>query len=268
MSSLWKIVLTFVAALLLISGLVSCAKAPEPALTPEVIVLRFACDTSAAAPYSLGQEWYMAEVEKRTDGRVEFERYWAQSLAPSSEQLDAVSTGIADITALVVGYWPGKLPLSNVATMPGLNWDLWPVLKAAHDLYELPEIKAEYDKLNIVVPALVGTSNYRILSKEPIQGLDDLKGKKSRVMGLQAELFKALGGVPVSMAAPEVFDALDRGTLDAVYAPPSFITAFGFHEVAKYYSNLGVGSGGAWAMAVNMHIIPKPEKTQGKNSNS
>jgi TRAP-type C4-dicarboxylate transport system substrate-binding protein len=90
-----------------------------------------------------------------------------------------------------------------------------------------------------------------------VNRLEDLKGKKIRSLGLQAELLKALGGVPVAIVAPEVFDALDRGTLDGAAAPPSFITAFGFQNAAKHYSNLGLGVGGAWPMAMNLNTWKK-----------
>lgn len=221
------------------------------------IVLKFASDTPAPASYSVGQEWFLAEVEKRSNGRIKFERYWAESLMPGREHLDATAAGIADISALISAYWPGRVPLSNVTSLPGLSWDLWPTLKAGLEFYRLPEIEAEWTKLNLKVVTVIGTSNYRILSRAPMNKLDELRGKKVRSLGLQAELLKALGGVPVAIVAPEVFDALDRGTLDGAAAPPSFITAFGFHNAAKYYSNLGLGVGGAWPIAMNMNSWKK-----------
>lgn len=243
--------LFLVVAMVLMMGLVGHSEAQKP------IVLKFASDTPPQAFYSLGQEWFLAEVEKRTNGRVKFERYWSESLSPGREQLDATSTGVADFAALISAYWPGRVPLSNVSSMPGLSWDLWPTLKAGLEFYRVPEIEAEWTKLNLKVVSIIGTSNYRILSRTPVHTLDDLKGKKIRSLGLQAELLKALGGVPVGIVAPEVFDALDRGTLDGVAAPPSFITAFGFHNAAKYYSNLGLGVGGAWPLAMNLNTWNK-----------
>lgn len=234
-------------------ALVSWAPSSSDAQTSaKPIVLKFSSDTAAQAFYSVGQEWFLAEVEKRSNGRVKFERYWSESLAPGREQLDATSTGVADLAAVISGYWPGKVPLSNVCTLPGLSWDLWPALKAGLEFFNVPEVEAEWTKLNLKVVSIIGTSNYRIMSRMPIQKLDDLKGKKIRSLGLQAELLKALGGVPIGIVAPEVFDALDRGTLDGVAAPPSFVTAFGFHNAAKYYSNLGLGVGGAWPIAMNL----------------
>jgi len=224
----------------------------EAQTSAKPIILKFACDTVATAPYSLGQEWFLAEVEKRSQGRVKFERYWSESLCPSREQQDATSKGMADFAAVIQSYWPGKFPLSNVCSMPGIGVDLWPPLKAGQEFFKLPEIESEWTKLNLKAISMIGTSNYRILSKMEIHNLDDLKGKKIRSLGLQAELLKAIGGVPTGIVAPEVFDALDRGTLDGVAAPPSFITAFGFQNAAKYYSTLGLGPGGAWPMAMNL----------------
>ncbi len=216
------------------------------------IVFKFACDNPEPTPYSQGQDWFLKEVEKRSEGRIKFQRFWSGSLAPSSALMDGVSTGVVDIAALVSGYWPAKVPLSTVCTMPGLNWDLWVGLRAGQDFFRLPALEEEWNRLNLKVVSVISTSNYQILSTEPIQGLSDFKGKKIRCMGLQAELMKALGGVPVGIVAPEIFDALDRGTIDGVAAPPSFVTAFAFHQAAKNYSNLGLGTGGAWPLAMNL----------------
>jgi TRAP-type C4-dicarboxylate transport system substrate-binding protein len=141
--------------------------------------------------------------------------------------------------------------------MPGLSWDLWPALKAGLEFLRLPEIEAEWGKLNLKPVTAIGTANYRILTRMPIHRIEDLKGKKIRSLGLQAELLKALGGVPVGIVASEVFDALSRGTVDGAAAPPSFIIVFGFQNAAKYYSNLALGVGGAWPMAMNLNTWKK-----------
>jgi len=73
-------------------------------------------------------------------------------------------------------------------------------------------------------------------TRKPINKLEDLKGMKIRVpeMPARVALWKALGASPTPLAFPEVFTALQLGTIDGQENPIGLIYSAKFHEVVKY----------------------------------
>jgi TRAP-type transport system periplasmic protein len=75
-------------------------------------------------------------------------------------------------------------------------------------------------------------------SKRPITRPDDLKGIKIRTTPNPAHVaaFQALGASPAPLAFPEVYLALQNGTVDAQENPINLIYASKFFEVQKHLS--------------------------------
>ncbi len=75
-------------------------------------------------------------------------------------------------------------------------------------------------------------------SKREIKSMQDLKDIKIRVQEnpIQLDIWKALGTKPTPMAYPELFTALQQGTVDAQENPNGQIAASKFYEVQKYLS--------------------------------
>lgn len=80
------------------------------------------------------------------------------------------------------------------------------------------------------------TSNTR-----PVVKPEDLKGQKIRMAELKMRIdtFKLLGANPVPMAFPELFTALQQGTVDGQENPLAIIDSAKFYEVQKYLSLSG-----------------------------
>jgi TRAP-type C4-dicarboxylate transport system substrate-binding protein len=81
-----------------------------------------------------------------------------------------------------------------------------------------------------------------------------LKGKKIRALGLMNKAMKMLGATPVAMPLPEVYEALERGTIDAVTGLPyHLVVSFKLQEAAKNLLNPGLGcyASGGYFMNLN-----------------
>ena len=78
-------------------------------------------------------------------------------------------------------------------------------------------------------------------SKRAVNGPDDLKGLKMRTMEnpVHVAAYKGFGIVPTPMAFPEVFTALQQGTVDGQENPLSVIMAAKFDQVQKYLTLTG-----------------------------
>ena len=77
---------------------------------------------------------------------------------------------------------------------------------------------------------------------KPIKTLEDLKGLKVLARGgVNGEVIKAMGCIPVTMPVPEVYSALERGLLDVAPMNWEGTMAFKWFEVTKYRTVLPKG---------------------------
>lgn len=65
----------------------------------------------------LSEQWGK-EIEKRTNGRVKVTYFPGSILTPPTQTYDSVVKGIADIGQSLVGYSPGRFPLTEVLALP------------------------------------------------------------------------------------------------------------------------------------------------------
>src|SRR5262245_51576225 len=71
-------------------------------------------------PWKLFQEWAQT-VEKRTNGRVQFELTSLPELSlGGSETIRVVKTGVVDVAEVYGGYVAGELPMVEILEMPGI----------------------------------------------------------------------------------------------------------------------------------------------------
>jgi TRAP-type C4-dicarboxylate transport system substrate-binding protein len=191
-----------------------------------------------------GSEFFMERAEELAEGAVTFEHYPAEQLAAAPDLLDAAQEGIADIAYVGVAY-VNDLPLSNVGTLPGSFTDPVKGTEAYWNLIQDRLLEEEY--LPQEVRPLYATllPPYNIATQDvKVETLDDLKGMTMRSSGgTMSRTLKALGGTPVEMPAPEVYQAMSRGTVDTWVGPPSSMPPYDLHEIVKYgTTNLNLGS--------------------------
>jgi len=77
-----------------------------------------------------------------------------------------------------------------------------------------------------------------IRSTKPVKSLEDIKGMKIRMSGqTQGKLLKDLGAAQIAMSGQEIYQALQKGVIDAAeFCSPSCDWGMGFAEVTKYWA--------------------------------
>lgn len=188
-------------------------------------------------------EPWMEAVTKRTNGAVTFEHYPAQQLGKAADMLKLTQTGVADIGYVAPGYVSDKMPVSEVAMLPGAfahscqgTLAYWKLARSG--------IIAEQDYAgnNIRLLLMVSLPQYRIFTvKTPVKQVADVAGLKLRSTGGAQDLtLRAIGAVPVRMAAPDAYESLSRGTMDGLLFPLESVVAYGADKLVKYATD-GVG---------------------------
>ena len=106
----------------------------SPTVWAKTVVLKSLTMPPAQAALAKSFDAFLDDIEKRTNGRIKFERYYSASLAKPPEMLEACGFGVFDIFTMVADYYPGKVPLSTVGGLPGAAENVWVAGKAYLEL--------------------------------------------------------------------------------------------------------------------------------------
>ena len=208
-----------------------------PAAAQETITLKVAHLLPAEVYiWKHGGQVMTDEITAKTGGRVRFEVYPAGQLG--KDMLSALSSGIADIAFFVPQYASDKLPLSSAGELPGLydssceaSRMVWDIVKPGSLLGET-EYKAQGMRVlfaNVIPPNVLMTSKARP------ESLAAIKGLKIRANGnAVGKTASALGAVPIQAPVGELFDLLNRGTIDGTFYPYVSLPDFDLQKLLKF----------------------------------
>jgi TRAP-type C4-dicarboxylate transport system substrate-binding protein len=145
-----------------------------------------------------------------------------------------VSSGIADIGMSCFAYTRGRFPVMEAVDLPLGYPDGKTATSVANEFYkkmkpaELDDVKVLY--LHAHGPGLLH-------SKKPVKTIDDMKGLKVRSTGFSGKVVTALGGVPVAMGQSGAYEALQKGVVEATFAPIETLKGWKQAEVIKSTTN-------------------------------
>jgi TRAP-type C4-dicarboxylate transport system substrate-binding protein len=185
------------------------------------------------------QPW-INQVKEATQGRVDIQVAYSQTLVKGPATWDAVKNGVVDIGWCLHGYWPDLTPLANVITLPALPFKL--AEKGSEVLWkiyeEYPVIQQEFQENHILI--LYTSSPYLLITnKKPVKTLEDLQGMRIRTIGgPPAVQIEALGAIPASVPMPQCYQALQDGRIDGMGVTWTAIQGFKLYEVAKFYTEV------------------------------
>ena len=185
---------------------------------------------------SMNVKYFKNLVEQKTNGMVEIEVYPAAQAFKPKEVINAVVTGGIEAAVSTNFQWSGMLPVMDVVLIPWLITDL-PVIEKAISgepgaiLFKAMESKG-------VVPLmwlLQCRTNLYTSNDTPLIMPEDFKNKKmrgtSKIMNLGSE---ALGSSTMPISGPEVYMALQRGTIDIGLTGIDTALARHYYEIQKY----------------------------------
>lgn len=197
----------------------------------ETIAMKFANFFPPPSAQSKTCEQFVADVEKRTGGKIKIQYFAGGSLLKAPQVFKGVTTGIADIGLSHVDYSPGRMPVTEVCDLPLGYTSGWVANQVVNDFYEKFRPK-EWDDVQVL---WMHASNPNVLiTKKPVRTLEDLKGLTIRAPGTVGETVAALGGNPAPTPMMEAYDAVSKGVIDGINLPLEALKTWRFAEVAKY----------------------------------
>ncbi len=216
----------------------------------EVIKLKGANYLPVTHPMSVLSGWFCDEVKKRTNGRVEITYHPGGTLLNPVKMYDGVVTGITDLGFSHIQYTRGRFPVTEVFDLPHGFPSGWAATGVVTDFYNRYKPK-EWDDVQVLYLTTSGPIILQTISK-PVKTLEDIKGLKIRAVGQMSDIIKALGGVPIPLEMPDVYDSLRRGVIEGVTVDLSTLKYWKFAEVTKYVTadwQLGTGITFYWVMS-------------------
>jgi TRAP-type mannitol/chloroaromatic compound transport system substrate-binding protein len=121
--------------------------------------------------------------------------------------------------------------------LTNIDYMVWYYRGGGYELYQ--EIFGKFGM--IFFPLMVTPMESGVRGHKAINTLEDYKGMKVRISGrMQGEIMKELGAAQVALAGGEVYQALEKGVIDAgEFGAPSIDWGMGFQEVTEYWAAPG-----------------------------
>jgi len=195
----------------------------------------------------LTHEFFVPEVNKRLEGsgyKINWTEAYGGSVAKLGENLDAVQEGLLDLSMVIVPFKPSDLLISNIGyNTPFGTTDPEIMAEVLVELFDkYPEFAQEFTKKGQKLLVFGTSDSYEIVTKFPINSVEDLKGRKIGGAGSNLGWIEPTGAIPVQAGLAEVYQSIQTGVFDGYIMYTRGTLGYRLHEVAPYFTEVGFGS--------------------------
>ena len=231
-----------------IAGVLASGTAPAVVMAQENIRWRLASSFPKVLDTIYGAaEVFAKNLSEATDGKFVVSVHAAGELVPAFGVTDAVEQGTIECAHTAPYYFFGKDETfaMDCAIPFGMNSrQLTAWFYDGNGMALFREFYAQYNIVNFPM----GNTGAQMGGwyRNEIKSVADINGMKMRIGGFGGRVLAKLGGVPQNIPGGEIYQALERGTIDSVeWVGPYDDLKFGFHKVAPFYYYPGWWEGGA-----------------------
>ncbi len=197
--------------------------------------------------WTQGLELWVNELEKRSDGRIKVEKYFAESLSKLADVMDAVRDGVADMGESNFTVGIGRFLFHEqlmAQALPG-NYVGNPlaILEGMHAAF--PEQAALDTKGVKLLFFSAQTSGGLLGTKDkPVRTLDDLKGLKIGVAGggTRLQRMSDYGATVVGITVPDMYMSLQKGVVDGICVDFELLVSRRLGELIKHLTFINNGT--------------------------
>ena len=193
-----------------------------------------------------GAETFAKKVGEMSGGKFSISVHAAGELMPAFGVVDGVQNGTVECAHTAPYYFFGKDETFALGcTVPfGLNsrqMSAW--------MYEGNggKLMREFYKGYNIVNFPCGNTGAQMGGwyRKEVKSVADMKGLKFRIGGFGGKVIERMGGVPQNIPGGEIYQALEKGTIDAAeFVGPYDDQKLGFNKVAPFYYYPGWWEGG------------------------
>jgi len=181
-------------------------------------------------------------VNELARGELNLKFFEGGSLVTPFELFGAVSEGTIEAGGDWPNYWAGKDTVFDLLGsypfgLTPIDYMVWIYEGGGFDLYQ-----EAYGKFGMVyLPHCCTPMESGVRGHKPINSIADYKGLKIRMSGrTQGKILKDIGAAQTMLAGGEIYQALEKGVIDAgEFCSPSIDWGMGFQEVTEYWASPG-----------------------------
>ena len=231
------------------AGAVAAAAVHTSASAQGDVTWKCVANTRLSRQFTVKWKWLADEMGQRTKGRMKFDVVSFPELGMTGTELIRVlNAGILDAGEVVTGYVSGEVPMIEGCQMVGVYTDVDEARKA-YEAWLPAVVEPLSNRIGGVPLSSFGFTSQYLWTKQPINDLSDLKGKKIRIFAkAQSDYFTALGASTVSIPLAELYSALERGVIDGCITGAEVAAGQKFHEVVGHVSDLLMGPGAGYTV--------------------
>jgi len=228
--------LTFV-RLTALAALLAAAAAPVAAQT----VLKIGYTPTKDSHYGVGATVFCDEIAKGTANRYTCQQFPSGALGGEREMIEAVQLGTQDLANVSTGALGNFVPDTKIVDIPFLFRDYDHARKVLDGPIGQDLLKKLPAKGLVSLAWSENGFRHMTNNKRPINNAHDAAGLKMRTMENKVHMtgYKTFGLLPTPMAFPELFGALQQGTVDGQENPIPVILSSKFSQVQKHLSLTG-----------------------------
>ncbi len=229
-----------------LAGVLAAATAPAVHAQP---ALRWRLASSF--PKSLdtifgGAETFANRVRQLSGGRFDVSVHAAGELMPAFGVVDGVQNGTVEAAHTAPYYFFGKDETFAIGGAIPFGLNSRQMTAWTFQGNGLTLMREFYGKYNIIhFPCGNTGAQMGGWMRKEIRSVADLKGLKFRIGGFAGRVIERMGGVPQNIPGGEIYQALEKGTIDAAeWIGPYDDQKLGFNKVAPFYYYPGWWEGG------------------------
>lgn len=202
------------------------------------------------------EQRFAERVEERTEGRVAINIVYSGGLGSDAELLGLVGRGAIDMAAIVPGYYGDELLYAKALQTPFVFESPAQAIEIAdYSFAELAPFQAEAERLGIHRLFHQPVDSYYLTGKSnECQSVDGLNGKKIRTFGsLIPHMMTSVGATPVTVPPGDLYEAVDRGTIDYSFVNLGNVNAYRLYEAGEFSCGP--------AMSIAGHMVVLSDRT-------
>lgn len=186
------------------------------------------------------------KVSEMSGGKFVISTHAAGELVPALGIVDGVQNGTVECGHTAPYYYFGKDETFGLGCAVPFSLNSRQMTAWMYEGNGLKLMREFYKDYNIVnFPAGNTGAQMGGWYRKEIKSVEDIKGLKFRVGGFGGKVIARMGGVPTSIPGGEVYQALEKGTIDAAeWVGPYDDQKLGFNKVAPFYYYPGWWEGG------------------------
>jgi TRAP-type C4-dicarboxylate transport system substrate-binding protein len=191
-----------------------------------------------------GIEMFVEAIEA-ANSEVHVDMFDSGALLNADQIVPGLLRGVADVVFQTSSYVSASYPILGAYELPFVNDGFEQNRRAlAHggQLHELLNSQLRPRGIELL-GSMPTTLQWLFTVDRPVRTPEDVRGLRIRTAGhVEGQTIRALGGSPVSMSSAELYEALERGTIDGMVSYMGTIISRDLQQVVKYATEAHFGA--------------------------